>query len=53
MLNKKLKATSPGVRHQVLITKNILCKNTKFIKKNLITLKNKAGHSKQDGHITS
>ena len=53
MLNKKLKATSPGLRHQILIEKNKLCKNNKFLKEHMLRIKNTGGRSKQDGHITS
>jgi large subunit ribosomal protein L2 len=53
MLNKKLKATSPGLRHQISIEKNVLCKNNNFLKKNIITIKKRGGRSRQDGHITS
>ena len=53
MLNKKFKATSPALRHQVLIEKNTLCKNNKFLKGNTILIKKTGGRSKQDGHITS
>jgi len=53
MLNKKLKATSPALRHQVLIQKNTLCKNNQFLKDNIKRIKKGGGRSKQDGHITS
>lgn len=53
MLNKKFKATSSGLRHQVLIEKNTLCRNSNFIKKYVKHIKQRGGRSKQDGHITS
>jgi len=53
MLNKKFKATSPALRHQVLIEKNTLCKNNKFLKGNTVLIKKRGGRSKQDGHVTS
>jgi large subunit ribosomal protein L2 len=53
MLNKKLKATSPGVRHQVLTEKNKLCKNSGFLKKFTLRVKKTGGRSCSDGHITS
>lgn len=53
MLNKKFKATSPALRHQVLIKKNTLCKTNKFLKGNITLIKKRGGRSRQDGHITS
>jgi large subunit ribosomal protein L2 len=53
MINKKLKPTSAGLRHQIVMVKNTLCKNTSFLKKNTFCLKKTGGRSKQDGHITS
>jgi large subunit ribosomal protein L2 len=53
MLNKKLKATSPGLRHQILIEKNKLCKNNDFLKDHTLCVRKKGGRSTQDGHITS
>ena len=52
MLNRKLKATSAGLRHQILTQKNILCKNNNFLKKNIVHIKKRGGRSKQDGHTT-
>lgn len=48
-----MKATSPGLRYQVLIKKETLCKNNSFLKKSLKPLKKRAGRSRQDGHITT
>ena len=53
MLNKKLKATSPGLRHQVLIEKNTLCKNNTFLKNHTMCIKKTGGRSTQNGHTTS
>jgi large subunit ribosomal protein L2 len=53
MLNKKLKATSPGLRHQILIEKNKLCKNNGFLKNHTLCVKKTGGRSTQDGRITS
>jgi large subunit ribosomal protein L2 len=52
MLNKKLKATSPGLRHQILIEKNKLCKNNHFLKNNTLRVKKTGGRSRQDGRTT-
>lgn len=53
MLNKKLKATSSGLRHQIRIEKNKLCKNNNFLKNNTLHAKKTGGRSTQNGHITS
>lgn len=53
MQNRKFKPTTPGIRHQIRIEKNLLCKNNSFLKIHTTRLKKTGGRSRQDGHITS
>ncbi len=53
MLLKKLKPTSSGVRHKLLLTKNLLSKTNKVLKLSQKCFKTFAGRSSLTGHITT
>jgi len=48
----KLNPTSPGCRHQIIINKNLLSKNNKFIKSLNSGFNKNSGRSNQTGNIT-
>jgi len=50
---KKLKAISNGSRHQLNLCKNLLSKQNRFLKKDLLKYKSKAGRSLTTGQITT
>jgi large subunit ribosomal protein L2 len=49
---KMFKPTSPGVRHQLNVPKNLLSKSNSFSKNDITFLKDYAGRSKTTGRIT-
>lgn len=52
MINKKLKPTSPGTRHQIVVGKNLLCKNKNGFKCLIIRVRNTGGRSTKNGRTT-
>lgn len=49
---KKIKPTSPGRRHQLILEKSILSKSSSILKSHIKGFKNASGHSTQTGRIT-
>ena len=49
---KKIKPTSPGRRHQLILEKSILSKSSNILKSHIKGFKNASGHSTQTGRIT-
>nr|AAF36955.2 ribosomal protein L2 [Synura synuroidea] len=49
---KKMKPTSPGIRHSIKIKKNLLSKGNTFLKSEIISIKKRSGRSSITGNIT-
>jgi hypothetical protein len=49
----KLNPKTPGTRHQIKLSKNLLSKNSNIYKKLIFKIPNAVGRSPQTGHITA